>query len=65
MVSSIPRRVFRIQRRKLEKSDLESPFATGKREAASPALDNLAFPASAITTTLKTVEGYVHYGIND
>jgi hypothetical protein len=43
----------------------ETSTATVKRDASHSTLDNLGHRATAITTTLKTVEGYVHYGIND
>jgi len=43
----------------------ESASATVERDASDSTLDDLAFRAIAITTTLKTVEGYIHYGIND
>jgi len=43
----------------------ETSGATVKRDASNPTLDNLAHRAIVITFTLKTVEGYIHYGIND
>jgi hypothetical protein len=43
----------------------ETSTAAVNRDASNPTLDNLDHRATAITLTLKTVEGYAHYGIND
>jgi len=43
----------------------ETSNATVKRDSSNSTLDNLAHRATAITITLKRVEGYANYGIND
>jgi hypothetical protein len=43
----------------------ETSVATVKPNPANSTLDDLAHRSNAITLTLKTVEGYIDYGIND
>jgi len=43
----------------------ETSTATVKQDSSHSTLDNLAHRATTITTTLKSVESYTHYGIND
>ena len=43
----------------------ETSTATVKRDSSNSNLDHLARRATAMTITIKRVEGYAHYGIND
>jgi hypothetical protein len=43
----------------------ETSTATVQRDLSNSTLDNLARRATAMTITIKSVEGYAHYGIND
>jgi hypothetical protein len=43
----------------------ETSTATVKRDSSNSNLDHLARRATAMTITIKSVEGYAHYGIND
>lgn len=43
----------------------ETSTATVKRDSSNSNLDHLARRANAMTITIKSVEGYAHYGIND
>lgn len=65
MLSPMPPAVFAMLAYTSRLLLTETSTATAKRDASNSTLDNLAHRATAITITIKSVEGYAHYGIND